>query len=135
MTDHTIPRDPAEVRKFGLLFGSICVLISGYLIYKGHGTWPAAAAGALFFFATGQWFQKVLSPIHYGWMKFAFVLGWINTRILLGVFFYLILTPIGLIMRLLGKDQLTERFDRSAASYWVKRLPVPFEQKRYEQLF
>jgi hypothetical protein len=68
-------------------------------------------------------------------MKFAFVLGWVNTRLILGVFFYGILTPIGVTMRLFGWDPLTRKIDRRAESYWVKRAQVPFDAKRYEQLF
>jgi carbamoyltransferase len=58
-----------------------------------------------------------------------------NTRLLLGAFFYLILTPIGLVMRLAGKDYLEKQIDRSATTYWIKREPVPMDQKRYENLF
>jgi hypothetical protein len=68
-------------------------------------------------------------------MKFAFVLGWINTRILLGIFFYLILTPIGLIMRISGKDLIDQKIDKGAKSYWKKRERVPFDPAQYERLF
>jgi len=77
----------------------------------------------------------ILRPIYVGWMKFAFVLGWINTRLILGIFFYLILTPVGLIMRLFGRDPLHRKFDRDATTYWAKRPPAEFKQERYQQLF
>ena len=68
-------------------------------------------------------------------MKFAHALGWINTRLLLGLFFYLVLTPAALILRLLGKDLLHQQVDRSAPSYWIKREPVQLDPERYERLF
>ena len=68
-------------------------------------------------------------------MKFAHVLGWINTRLLLGLFFYLVMTPVALVLRLAGKDLLQQRLDRSAKSYWVKREPAPTDPERYERLF
>lgn len=125
----------AKVRNFGLLFGAICILVVGYLLYKRSGVWPWFAAGAGFFFLTGLAAYAVLKPVYIGWMMFAFVLGWINTRIILGVFYYLILTPIGLILRLTGKDLLDKRLDRTAKTYWIKRERVPFDKTRYEQQF
>lgn len=77
----------------------------------------------------------IMKPVHVAWMKLALVLGWISTRIVLGLFFYLVLTPVGLLMRLVGKDMLNERIDRSAQSYWVKREPKPFDPASYERLF
>jgi hypothetical protein len=68
-------------------------------------------------------------------MKFAYVLAWVNTRLLLSFFFYGIITPVGLVMRLLGRDPLTRKIDRSQTSYWVKRDPQPFDAKKYEHLF
>lgn len=124
-----------EVRKFGYLFAGICVLIGAYTIYRGHNTWPWFAAGAGFFLTAGLVGYPVLRPVYIVWMKFAFVLGWINTRVLLGVFFYLILTPIGLAMRIFGKDLLDEKMDRRANSYWKVRGAEGFEKERYERLF
>ena len=124
-----------KVKNFGLLFGVICTLVVGYLLYRGSGLWPWFAAGAGFFFLTGLAAYPVLKPVYIGWMMFAFVLGWINTRIILGVFFYLILTPIGLFLRLTGKDLLDKRLDRTAKTYWIKRERVPFDKARYEQQF
>jgi hypothetical protein len=76
-----------------------------------------------------------MKPVYTAWMLFAFVLGWINTRVLLGAFFYLVMTPLGLILRWTGKDLLDERIDRSAASYWIKRERKPFDRKRLERMF
>jgi hypothetical protein len=91
-------------------------------------------AGSIFFLVTGLVGYPVLRPVYIGWMKFAFVLGWMNTRLLLGLFFYLILTPVGLVMRAFGKDIIDKKFDRQARSYWKKRT-TPFDPATMERQF
>ena len=135
MTDTTINSSPKELRKFGLMFSVLCVAAGAYSLYRGGHAWPWLAGGAVFFLATGLFIHPVLRPVYIGWMKFAHVLGWINTRLLLGIFFYLILTPAGFLMRLLGKDPMDRRLDRAARSYWILRKQEPFDPKRYEQVF
>lgn len=130
-----IDSSPNKVKKFGIMFGVICTVVVAYLLYKGSGAWPWFAAGAGFFFLSGLVGYSVLKPVYVGWMMFAFVLGWVNTRIILGVFYYFILTPIGLILRLTGKDLLDKRLDRSAKTYWIRRERVPFDKARYEKQF
>lgn len=130
-----ISTTPKDIRKFGLLFSGICVLVGGYLWYRENTAWQWLAGAAGFFLVTGLFFHPVLRPIYVVWMKFAFVLAWVNTRILLGVFFFLILTPLGLVMRLFGKDFLDEKIDKQATTYWKRREPAPLDPKRYENLF
>ena len=124
-----------NVRKFGLLFGAICLVASAYLLYRGRGAWPYMSGAGLLFLAGALFGIPVLRPIYRGWMAFAFVLGWINARVLLGLFFYLVLTPLGLLLRISGKDLLDEKIDRSARSYWIRREPRPSEKERLERLF
>jgi multisubunit Na+/H+ antiporter MnhG subunit len=77
----------------------------------------------------------IMKPVHIAWMTLAFGLGWFNTRLLLGAFFYLILTPIGVLMRLLGKDLLNERIVRSEKSYWKRRDPEKCDRKHAARMF
>ncbi len=133
----TEPLDTSRraVRSFGLLFGGLSAALAAYLLVMGRGGWRWAALAAVFFLVTGLFAYPVLKPVYRAWMKFAFLLGWVNTRILLGLFFYLVLTPIGLILRLTGKDLLDRRIDRAAATYWTPRRPEPVDPSRYERLF
>jgi hypothetical protein len=124
-----------EVRKFGILFSVVGAVATAYLLFKGSPHWPWSIVAGVFFLGTGYFAYPVLKPFYIGWMKFAQVLAWVNTRILLGVFFYVVLTPIGVIMRLFGKDLLEEKLQPSAKTYWIKREPEPFDPKRYERLF
>ena len=124
-----------NVRKFGYLFGAICLVVSAYLVYRGKLTWPYVGGAGLLFLAGALVGIPLLRPIYRGWMTFAFVLGWINARVLLGLFFYLVLTPVGLILRISGKDLLDEKIDRSAPSYWIRRERRADERGRLERLF
>jgi hypothetical protein len=124
-----------EVRKFGYLFAAVLSIIALYTLYRGTSHWLWFLGAAVVFLVAGLAAYPVLRPVYIGWMTFAFVLGWINTRILLGLMFFLVFTPIGLLLRLTGKDLLDQRIDRSAKSYWVKRERKEFDPKRYERLF
>ena len=68
---------------------------------------------------------RALAPAHRAWMTLAAMLAWINTRILLGLVFYGVVTPIGLVMRLVGRDPIERRLDPARTSYRVLRVPRP----------
>ena len=66
---------------------------------------------------------KILAPANRAWTKFGLLLHKIVSPIALGILFFGVVTPTGFVMRLLGKDLLRQRFDRSAKSYWIARTP------------
>jgi len=68
-------------------------------------------------------------------MKLAFVLGWVNTRILLCIIFYLIFSPLGLIMRIFRIDLLDRRFNCATESYWKAKSSKEFSQADYQRRF
>jgi hypothetical protein len=124
-----------EIRKFGLMFAAIAAGIAAYSYFRHGAAWPWWTGAAAFFLITGLLIKPALRPIYKGWMAFAFVLGWINTRLILGIFFYFVFTPVGLILRLTGKDLLQLKLDRSSSTYWVRREAVPFDAERYKRIF
>lgn len=135
LTDN-VDTSPRAVRKFGLLFTAVSVVLAALLAYRGHASaWPWALAAGGFFLLSGLFVQPVLRPLYVVWMKFAFVLGWINTRLILGLFFYVILTPGSVLMRLFGRDVLKRKPDPAARSYWIPRENPTFDRQRYEKLF
>ena len=89
----------------------------------------------MFFVVTGLFLTSILRPIYVVWMKFAYILVWINMRVILGLFFYVVLTPVGLVFRLLGKDLIDQKIDRAAPTYWKRREPQRLDASRYERLF
>jgi len=122
--------DRQELRKFGLVFASGIALIFGlflpWLFEHPWPTWPWIAAGGLA--ATGLLLPPLLRPVFWLWMKFGHVLGWINTRIILGITFLLLFVPVALLFHLLGKDPMKRRLDPSARSYRINSEQLPRER-------
>jgi len=127
--------DTKDAAKFGKMFSGVFFAISMFALWKGSDSWGWFLGAAGVFLAAGFTAPGLLGPLYWAWMKFAFALGWFNTRLFLGIIFYLIITPVGLVMRLFRNDTLRLKFDRSASSYWTLRDPKPFDPKRYERLF
>jgi len=124
-----------RLRRFGLTVGGAFVILAAFLLWKHRPLWPAfAALGGLLALA-GLAAPTVLGPLERVWMKLAGYLGWFMTRVILGLVFLLVITPVGLIMRLLGADPLKLRFDRRAASYWEPRTDQDRSPERMERMF
>jgi hypothetical protein len=125
-----------ELRRFGLVVGGVAIALVLLKLARHHGgrpVWAIGAAGALLFL-TGALAPRALRPIHAGWMWLAALLGWINTRLLLGLFFFAVLTPLALLARLFGHDPLRRRRAPAAASYWIARAAAD-EPDRYKRQF
>jgi len=78
---------------------------------------------------------KWLKPLHTVWMMLAFFLGYFMSRILLSLLFYLVLTPIGFILKLFGKDILKTKLAPDADTYWIKRTRKDMKKEDYDRLF
>ncbi len=68
-------------------------------------------------------YPKLLAPLNHLWFKFGLLLHKIVNPVVLAIMFFLVITPIGLLMRALGKDPLRLRLDKAATSYWIDRTP------------
>ena len=113
-------------RSFALMVGSIFVVIGFWpLIRHGEGIRLWAVILGSMLVVLGLLVPSRLGPIYKAWMAVGYVLGWVNTRIILGVIYYGLLTPMGLIMRLAGKDPMRMRNDQAADTYRVLRQPRP----------
>lgn len=97
--------------------------------------WKVFLPAGVLIYGLSRFAYPIMKPFHTAWMKFAFILGWFWTRIFLGIFYYFIITPTGLLMRLLGKDLLDEKLDKSAKSYWHKRDVSKFDPKHAARTF
>jgi Saxitoxin biosynthesis operon protein SxtJ len=115
-----------ELRSFGLLVGGIFAVIGVWpLLVRGEEFRTWALALALLLIAPALIFPKSLGPVHKQWMKLGHVLGWINTRILLGVIFFGVVTPMGMIRRLLRKDSMGRELRSDIESYRLRRSARP----------
>jgi len=130
-----IKSDRREWRKFGIVMFVAFGLIGGWLLWKQREwyLWMFAASG--FFLACALALPVVLRPLYFIWMAFAAVAGWFMTRVILAILFYLIITPIGLVMRLTGRDPLDRKFPGKEKSYWVKCEPSQNGSKDAENQF
>lgn len=122
MTHADIPTlDPAGLRKFGLTTGAIFVAIFWFALpwLRSHPApvWPWVVAGVLAVPALVA--PTALRPVHRGWMRFGHVMGAINGRIILGIFFFFLVVPAALWFRVTGKDLLGRRYLPNATSYRV----------------
>ena len=120
--------DNKELRKFGLIFSSILLvlfeLLLPWLKERPLPWWPLYVSVPIVTLAL-IW-PAALRPLYIVWMKFGAVMGFINTRIIMTALFFIILTPIGWLLRALGKNPLVRDFDRSKASY---RIPSTTQAK------
>jgi hypothetical protein len=128
--------DKKGLRKFGLTTGAIIVVLFTFFFPWVFDTsampiWPWAVASLLWLPAL--FVPGALRPVYTAWMKVGHVIGWVNTRIILGVLFYVMILPMGLTMRMFGKDPMARKHDKSASSYRIKstseakdRLEKPF---------
>jgi len=109
-----------ELRSFGLLMGGVFLIVAVWpLIIRGESIRVWASLIAVAFGAMGILFPTGLEPLHRVWMKIGEKLGWINSRIILGILFFGIFTPMAFIMGILGKRPLELAYDHKANSYRV----------------
>ncbi len=119
LTEHDISND--ELRKFGLITSALLVVFFVVLIPwiwdLGYPLWPWIVGGILS--AVALIAPAGLRPVYKVWMHFAELLGWVNTRIILGVIFFLVFVPFGLIMRLFN-DPMRRKIENDATSYRIE---------------
>ena len=110
--------DPQSLRKFGLLMAAIIALLFGlalpWLFGRAYPTWPWIACAA--FVVPALAFPSALRPVYAAWMKFGAVAGHVNTRIILGLAFYLVVLPVGLARRVFAGDAM-KRERRAGPTY------------------
>lgn len=114
-----------ELRKFALITGAMIALVFGivlpWLFSQAWPTWPWLAGSILALW--GIVAPASLALVHKIWMKFAEGLGWINSRIILTLVFYLVVFPTAAILRALGKDPLRRKFEAKLVSYRITSKP------------
>lgn len=123
-----------ENRKFGLVVGGAFVLLGAALVVAGSrraGPGFAALGGLLLLLAIVA--PGALAPVHRGWLAASRVLGRVNTAVFLSLVFFLVLTPLGLLLRLGGRDELDRR--RRGASTWVPYPARNRDPRHFEKMF
>ena len=124
-----------ELRSFGVTIGIILLLIAGFLFYKEKESFQLFIYIASSFIGIGFIIPILLKPIYIIWMTFAIILGWFMTRVILSLLFFVIITPIGIILRLFGKDFLDIKKQAIEKSYWNIRTNGHLEKENFEKQF
>jgi len=123
-----------DLRNLGLVFLVALGLIGGFMIWRGRPWGPYILGLGLLFGLWGLIWPTGLKWVHRGWLSLAIVMGAVVSRLVLVVLFYVTVTPIGLIMRLLGKDLLDLKMD-GRASYWKLRPDEEYDPVRTEKMY
>ena len=115
-------RGPSD-RNFGLVFATVFALIGSVPLIFGRGIHLWALIVAAGFALAAVVAPATLAPLNRVWLKFGLLLHKVVSPVVLGIMFFLVITPIGLFMRALGKDLLRLKVDKQAPSYWIERVP------------
>ncbi|MEW5895968.1 MAG: hypothetical protein AB1650_09490 [Candidatus Omnitrophota bacterium] len=125
-----------ELRRFGLIFGPTTILISIWQVSKGH--W-----GHVYFFGLPGTYALIMAlfkpqwnyPLRWALEKIFKGFMWLVTEVVLIACFYLVFTPIGILIRWMGKDLLDLRIDLTAETYWRERERKEFDTEHYRRQF
>jgi hypothetical protein len=131
----TLDQSRRALVRFGRTMAIALVVLGALVFFFGshpeRGYWLAGIGVVFFLFS---WVAPTaLRPVQKAWMTFAFALGWIMSRVLLSIFFFVAITPVGLILRLIGKNPLVVK--TGTDSYWIKREGKARPVEDYERLF
>lgn len=130
-----IDNSDEAVKKTGITVGIVLILISLLLWYLGKTSFVYFSSIGGLFVILAFIAIPILRPFHKLWMMLALAMGFVMSRVILTILYYLILTPIGLIAKLVGKKFMPVRFDKSALTYWEKRENPVKQQIDYERQF
>ena len=107
-------------RSFGIVFFVVFLLIALYPLTYSEELRIWSVIISLIFMVLGLINSKILTPLNKLWFRFGIFLGKIISPVIMGIIFFLVVTPIGLVMRLLGKDLLNLRYNKNK-SYWIEK--------------
>lgn len=116
-------------RKFGWTFTALFLLLGAWSYHPG--LLALAAATALVTATHAHW----LAPLKRAWMKLGDVLNRVVSPVVMGVIFFAVFTPVGLVMRAMKRDALCLKLDRASPSYWVPRRPPGPAEDSFRNLF
>ena len=108
-------------RNFGLVFFIVFLIVSIWPLTYDEPVRIWTAIMSSVFLILGLMNSKLLTPLNKLWFKFGMILGAIVSPVVMGVVFFLVVTPIGLIMKIMGKDLLNKKYDKNKKTYWISR--------------
>jgi hypothetical protein len=127
--------DDRDLRKFGLMVGGVFAVLGLLFLWRHPGRSPYFLWPGGVLIVAGAILPRALKWVYIGWMSVAFVLGFVMAHIILTLFFFLVITPVGLLARLFGQDFLSRKLDHAAKSYWIPREKKVKSPAEYERQF
>jgi hypothetical protein len=124
-----------SLRKFAFTVGGVLVLLALWLAFRQRNAWVRNITGGvgLGLLVAGAVVPQRLGALYRSWMALAFTLGWVMSRVVLTAVFALVVTPIAVLARLVGKRFLEVKADPGANSYWIRR--EPNRPAHYEKMY
>ena len=123
-----------DLKNFAFIIGFILIVIGVFLFFREKDSFIYFSSFGLIFIGLGIITPAALKPIYKIWMTFAIIIGWVMTRVILSVLFYLIISTIGIFARLVGKDFLNLK-SKNNESYWNIRNKEYEMNQDYEKQF
>jgi len=132
-----IELSPKKLGQFGLLLSILSILIAAYLFFRSHSSaWIYFFILSLGLILLTIFFRKGVALFYKPWMAIGIIMGQLVTIIILGVIFYLIITPLSIIMRLASKTLMEQKIDRAKKSYWCdKDKTYQITKEHYERQY
>jgi hypothetical protein len=129
--------DEAQARKSALVVAAVLLCIAAWNLYRGRTIVVVVTGGvALALVSAGLFVPAAARAFHRGWMRLAAVLGYVNSRVLLSVTYYGLMTPYGVVSRLVRRDPLGRRRRApEGESYWTERKATRQPREQFERLF
>ena len=124
-----------DLRKFGVTVGAGFIFLGILLLLRHRSSYVAFCGAGALLTAFGVIWPRALKYVYIAWMALAFTLGFVMSNVILTLFFFLFVTPIGLLARLFQKDFLARKWDKRAASYWIQHGSEVKTAHTYERQF
>ena len=117
---------------FGLVFFMVFLIISLWPLTYGEPIRIWSVIVCLVFLILGLVKPKLLAPLNLFWFKLGMILGAIISPIVMGIVFFIVVTPTGFILRIMGKDLLNKKYDKKKKTYWIKRdVPIGTMKRQF----
>ncbi len=128
-------KDKKEWRKFGIGVAAILSVIATIQLIVGKDLYPYFYGVAAFFLFFGLLLPIIIKPVYILFSYLGLILGWFMTRVILSILFYIIFTPIGLILKLFGKHFLDLKINKKAETYWLDKKIETINKVHFERQF
>lgn len=125
-----------DLRQFGIVLAAILGVFGAIHFFKHRvGLYPWFFSAGFLVLCAAIFLPRALRLVYAAFLKVAHALGWFNTRLILIFIYFVILTPISIIMKVFGKDMLHRKIDKHASSYWIKRESAIAAKDQLEKQF